>query len=61
MKNGRYLLNFWQVDYLADVWVNGKYVGQHEGTGDPFTLRRDGTDPAACSKPGCRACSQPEE
>ena len=33
-----YLLKFWQVDYLADVWVNGEYVGQHEGTGDPFTL-----------------------
>ena len=26
-EDGRYLLNFWQVDYLADVWVNGKYVG----------------------------------
>ena len=42
-EDGRYLLNFWQVDYLADVWVNGKYVGQHEGTGDPFTL--DVTEP----------------
>ena len=36
--DGRYLLKFWQVDYLADVWVNGTYIGQHEGTGDPFTL-----------------------
>ena len=42
-EDGRYLLKFWQVDYLADVWVNGKYVGQHEGTGDPFTL--DVTEP----------------
>ena len=32
------MLKFWQVDYLADVWVNGTYIGQHEGTGDPFTL-----------------------
>ena len=35
---GRYLLRFWQVDYLADVWVNGVHVGEHEGTGDPFVL-----------------------
>ena len=42
-EGGQYLLKFWQVDYLADVWVNGKYVGQHEGTGDPFTL--DVTEP----------------
>ena len=42
-EDGRYLLKFWQVDYLADVWVNGKYVGQHEGTGDPITL--DVTEP----------------
>lgn len=35
---GRYLLRFWQVDYLADVWVNGVHVGQHEGTGEPFVL-----------------------
>lgn len=37
-EDGRYVLKFWQVDYLADVWVNGEYVGQHEGTGDPFSL-----------------------
>lgn len=35
---GRYLLRFWQVDYLADVWLNGVHVGQHEGTGEPFVL-----------------------
>jgi hypothetical protein len=33
---GRYLLRFWQVDYLADVWLNGVHVGQHEGGEDPF-------------------------
>ena len=29
--DGRYLLRFWQVDYLADVWLNGVHVGRHEG------------------------------
>jgi len=45
-KQGRYLLRFWQADYLADVWLNGKHVGQHEGTGEPFVL-----DVTAASKP----------
>jgi hypothetical protein len=35
---GRYLLRFWNVDYLADVWVNGIHVGQHEGAQDPFVF-----------------------
>ena len=35
---GRYLLRFWNVDYLGDVWVNGIHVGQHEGAQDPFVL-----------------------
>ncbi|MBN2294886.1 MAG: hypothetical protein JXM70_20835, partial [Pirellulales bacterium] len=35
---GRYLLRFWMVDYLADVWVNGKHIGTHEGGEDMFTL-----------------------
>jgi len=35
---GRYLLRFWQVDYLADVWLNGVSVGHHEGGEDPFVL-----------------------
>ena len=35
---GRTLLRFWQVDYLADVWVNGVHVGQHEGGEDPFVF-----------------------
>ena len=35
---GRYLLRFWGVDYLADVWVNGVHMGQHEGANDPFVL-----------------------
>ncbi|MDE3068744.1 MAG: glycoside hydrolase family 2, partial [Verrucomicrobiota bacterium] len=35
---GRCLLRFWAVNYLADVWVNGVYVGGHEGSEIPFTL-----------------------
>ena len=44
---GRCLLRFWQVDYLADVWVNGVHVGRHEGSEDPFVF--DVTD---ALKPG---------
>lgn len=35
---GRHLLRFGAVDYLADVWVNGVYVGGHEGSEAPFVL-----------------------
>lgn len=35
---GRYLLRFWQVDYKADVWLNDKFVGEHEGPEDPFVF-----------------------
>ena len=36
--DGRYLLRFWAVGYLADVWVNGTSVGGHEGGESPFIL-----------------------
>ncbi|HOM57461.1 MAG TPA: glycoside hydrolase family 2, partial [Candidatus Latescibacteria bacterium] len=36
--SGRYLLRFWAVDYLAEVWVNGQRVGAHEGAETPFVL-----------------------
>ena len=36
--DGRTLLRFWQVDYLAEVWLNGVPVGGHEGGETPFTL-----------------------
>ncbi|MCX5758956.1 MAG: glycoside hydrolase family 2, partial [Candidatus Hydrogenedentes bacterium] len=39
---GRYLLRFNAVDYLADVWLNGKYLGGHEGGETPFVF--DATD-----------------
>jgi hypothetical protein len=45
--DGRYLLRFWMVDYLADVWVNDVHLGRHEGGEGAFTL--DATDAA---KPG---------
>jgi hypothetical protein len=35
---GRYLLRLWAVDYKADVWLNGKHVGEHEGGETPFVL-----------------------
>ncbi len=38
VERGRYLLRFWGVDYLADVWLNGIYVGGHEGGETPFVL-----------------------
>jgi hypothetical protein len=42
LPGGRYLLRFWKVDYKADVWVNGKFVGSHEDGDEPFVL--DATD-----------------
>ena len=45
--NGRFILRFGAVDYLAEVWVNGVRIGQHEGAEDPFEL-----DATAALKPG---------
>ena len=45
--DGRVLLRFWAVDYLADVWVNGIHAGGHEGGETPFEL--DVTDALASS------------
>ncbi len=44
----RCLLSFGSVDYLADVWVNGKHVGGHEIGETPFTL--DVTDAILAGK-----------
>lgn len=41
-QQGRYLIRFWAVDYKADVWVNGKYIGGHEGGETPFVLDATG-------------------
>ena len=35
-QSGRYLLNFNEIDYLADVWVNSKSVGSNGGSEIPF-------------------------
>ncbi|MCP4643075.1 MAG: glycoside hydrolase family 2, partial [bacterium] len=45
--DGRHILRFSQVDYLAEVWLNGTPVGGHEGGETPFEL--DVTD---AIKPG---------
>lgn len=47
--DGRYLLRFWAVDYLAEVWLNGKSVGAHEGGETPFVL-----DVTEAVRPGAR-------
>ena len=36
--DGRALLRFWQAEYRADVWLNGTYLGWHEGGEDAFEL-----------------------
>lgn len=45
--DGRYVLRFWQVDYLADVWVNEVHVGRHEGGEEVFVF-----DVTGAAKPG---------
>ena len=37
-KNGRVLLHFGAVDWMADVWVNDIKVGSHTGGYTPFTF-----------------------
>ena len=38
LNGKRLLLHFGAVDWRAEVWVNGKAVGKHEGGYDPFTF-----------------------
>ncbi len=46
--SGKYaLLKFGAVRYVADVWLNGKYLGYHEGGDTPFAL-----DATAALTPG---------
>lgn len=37
-ENGQCMLRFHAVDYLAEVWLNGEYLGAHEGGETPFTF-----------------------
>jgi len=32
-------IKFYAVDYIADVWLNGNFIGHHEGYFAPFTLK----------------------
>ncbi len=36
IPDGRYILHFQAVDYLCEVWLNGKYLGLHEDAEEPF-------------------------
>ena len=38
MRGQRVLLHFGAADYLADVWLDGQYLGGHEGGYTPFTF-----------------------
>ncbi|HKA01793.1 MAG TPA: glycoside hydrolase family 2 TIM barrel-domain containing protein [Candidatus Solibacter sp.] len=46
-RGARLLLHFGAVDWRAEVWVNGKSMGKHEGGYDPFTF-----DITSALKPG---------
>ena len=49
-RQGRYLLKFGAVDFLADVWLNGTHIGGHEGGDTPFVLdATDSTRPGAAN------------
>jgi len=37
-QGDRMLLHFGAVDYVADVWLAGQYLGRHEGGSTPFTF-----------------------
>jgi hypothetical protein len=48
---GHYLLRFEAVDYLADIWLNGKHIGGHEGGETPFAI-----DATGAIKPNQKNC-----
>ena len=59
---GRHLLRFWAVDYLADVWLNGKHVGGHENGETPFVLDvTDAINPGASNSLAVRVLNPTHE
>ncbi len=38
LKGKKATLNFYSVNYICDVWVNGQYLGYHEGGYTPFAF-----------------------
>jgi hypothetical protein len=58
----RALLRFGAVDYLADVWLNGRHVGGHEGGETPFLLEAtDALRPAGENRLVVRVLNPTEE
>ncbi len=60
-SDGRVLLHFGAVDYAATVWLDGEFVGRHEGGYTPFTF-----DVTNRVRPGgstlvVRACDDPHD
>ncbi len=45
-RGQRVLVRFWAADYFAEVWLNGKPIGRHEGGETPFAL-----DATAAARP----------
>lgn len=41
-SSGRVFLRFEGVDYIAEAWLNGQYLGFHEGMFDPFEFEITG-------------------
>jgi hypothetical protein len=57
-QDGRYLLRFWDVDYVADVWVSSTHVGRHEGAQTRFTFDvTDAVKPGANNRIAVRVLS----
>ena len=61
-EEGRYLLRFWTVSYKSDIWVNGVFVGEHEGGEDVFVLDvTEAIKPTAINRIAVRVLNPTEE
>jgi len=59
---GRTLVRFWNVDYLAEVWVNDQYLGKHEGADGPFVLdATEAVHPGATNRLAVRVLNPKDE